>query len=151
MNMKRMPIYLAALLLVLAPAIVKTALAAPSTASVTTALSTQALSASAPSGAQVTGALDLTGVTGYRLTVCAASGNTLTGGSLDAYSWIPRLSMWARAPVLDLAITPTAQQCESFGDQETFVARGQVYYASDTVTESGSGTTTMVLLEGSQR
>jgi hypothetical protein len=123
--------------------------AAPATSSVMVSTTSEALTFGAPT--LVTQGMVLDGITGYRVTVCAASGQTLSGaGALNAYYWNPVVSAWARVPALDIAVGASSVRCEGFGDLQTFVARGRVFYAATGVTVS-SGTTVTVYIEGSQR
>lgn len=71
---------------------------------------------SAPSSAPVDGTvgsgMKLNYVVGAWISLCAASGQTLSGaGTLDAYYYDPAAALWMRDPDLDLAVSVTATSC----------------------------------------
>lgn len=107
---------------------------------VRTVSAAQSLTQSAPT--LVTEGLDLNDVEGFRVTVCAASGQTLSGaGSMQAYLWDNDLGLWARNPDLDFNVTATTR-CQVSPDFQVMVAAGRVYFAATGVTVS-SGTLTV--------
>ena len=54
----------------------------------------------------------LGGVRSFRITVCAASGQTLSGaGSVQMWLYDPVAALWTRNPGLDQTITVTATSC----------------------------------------
>lgn len=121
----------------------------PAPTGVITVQSSQTLSSNVP--ADPAAGMTLIGMAGYRVTLCAAAGQTLSGaGSLFAYTWMAGLQLWARVPVLDLPVVATNARCESFGDLETFVPFARVFYGAEGVTVSG-GTNVLVVMEGAQR
>lgn len=115
----------------------------------------QILTAAAPSAS--TDGMDSTGIKGYRVTLCATSGNTLSGaGTLHAYYFsVPAGGLWTRNPGLDLPVTVTATscagaacRCQTFPDLEAqSKIKGRVKWATSAVTVSG-GTTVDVNVEG---
>ncbi len=77
----------------------------------------------------------------YRVTACAASGQTLAGaGSLQAWLYDPIAAQWARNPALDLPLAGiTGVRCAAWPDVLVAVrlARHRVLYAASGVTVSG--------------
>ncbi len=99
----------------------------------------------------VTEGLNLRGVVGFRVTVCANATRTLSGaGSLRAYVWDNNLLRWIRNPGIDLSVSSSAMRCMAFPDVETVAASGRVLYAADGVTVS-AGTTVDVQIKASVR
>lgn len=102
-------------------------------------------------------ALRLSGFTGYRVTLCAATGQTLSGaGSLQVYYWSPSMPVsvlcaaggacnWSRSLVLDETVSVTATscngapcQCQTFGDHRTSgMGEGFIMVVPNGVTVSG--------------
>jgi hypothetical protein len=103
---------------------------------------TQALTRAAPSS--TTDGMDLTSVMAYRISLCAASGQTLTGGALQFWA-MGTDSLWGRNPLLDLTVTG-GQRCQVWGDYQVAVPIGRMLPANSGVTVSG-GTTATVRLE----
>lgn len=110
----------------------------------------QILTRAAPSA--VTDGMFLKDVVGYRLTVCAASGQTLSGaGALRAWYYSYESGVWGRNPTLDQTITVTATscagaacRCQTFPDFEVVANQGgRVLFATDAVTVSGGTTATV--------
>lgn len=102
----------------------------------------QALTRAAPSAA--TEGMLLTRVAGYRVSICAASGQTLSGaGSLQAYYFDPAREVWIRNPTLDRSVTVSGSRCQAFPDATTLVRFGRVLYATSSVTVSGGTTVTV--------
>lgn len=100
--------------------------------------------------------MDLGNIDGFRVSVCAASGQTLSGGgNLNAYLYNYDTALWQRNPGLDWAISVTATscsgalcRCQVFPDQVVAAALGsRVLYAPNAVTIS-SGTTVVVRIDG---
>lgn len=102
----------------------------------------QALTRAVPTLA--TEGMGLSGVKGYRVSVCAESGQTLAGtGNLRAWLYNPDAGLWMRNPALDLAITVTVR-CQVFPDVRVAAElEHRVLYANDTVGVSGGTTATM--------
>lgn len=91
--------------------------------------------------------MSLSGVSGYRLTVCAASGQTLSGaGSMQSYAWNSAEQLWARDPGLDQNVTASGKQCQTFPDFKTGLQYDRVRFVASGVTVSG-GSTLDALLE----
>ncbi len=127
------------------------------------ALSTVALAVSAPAASfyettiltraaptLVTEGMSIHGVPGYRVSVCAESGQTLSGtGYLRAYAWHPVAALWMRNPSLDYTVSATATRCQVFPDlQVAAQPEGwRVLFAADTIAVSG-GTTVTTRIDG---
>ena len=103
----------------------------------------QALSRAAPTLS--TEGVSLGSARGLRVTLCAASGQTLSGaGALRAY-YSPSGTIWSRNSGLDLAVPGDAagKACWTFPDVEVLVRTGRVLFAADGVTVSGGTTVTL--------
>ena len=84
--------------------------------------------------------LDLGGAKGIRLSVCAASGQTLSGaGTMRAWYYSPKAAKWMRNPGLDFVVTASGVQCQVFPDLLATVNQdgSKVIWAADAVTVSG--------------
>jgi hypothetical protein len=124
------------------------ALAAP-TFSETQACSANVCSRSAPTSSAE--GLSLYYVNAYRLTVCAASSQTLGGaGTMLAYFCDATNSVCMRAPDLDQSVSVSGSQCQSFPDfwvpAVNFATRDSVVFAASGVTVSGGATITVRLM-----
>lgn len=113
-------------------------------------------SAAAPTAAS-TGGFDLTEVTGFRVSVCAESGQTLSGaGTIAAYLKNNITGLIERNPGLDLAITVTgtscagaACRCQVFPDmQVTGSDLGGTYFPRPSGVTVSGGTTVTVRVDG---
>lgn len=106
-------------------------------------------SGTAPSGPNE--GMILFGVVSYRLTICAAAGQTLSGGgTVLAYRYDGAEGLWPPNHYLDQAVPSTAsgQRCHTFPDFIVIGGQtGRVRFVASSVTVSG-GTTLDVLLEG---
>lgn len=93
--------------------------------------------------------MGLHGVTGFRVSICAESGQTLSGtGNLRAYLYHTDAALWMRNPDLDLAVDASSVRCQAFPDMTTGTTVGhRVLFAADTVGVSG-GTTVTVRIDG---
>lgn len=95
-------------------------------------------------------ALHLTSCTGYQITICASSGQTLSGaGTIDIYYWPDwpgplTLTTWPKDPGLVETVTATTR-CQTFPTHTT-TGLGWIYPAANAVTVS-AGTTVNVLVE----
>lgn len=90
----------------------------------------------------------LTEARGLRVSVCAATGQTLSGaGTLKAWYLNPS-GLWNRNSALDLSIPATASgiRCWAFPDMAVLVRTGRALFATDSVTVSG-GTTVIVRID----
>lgn len=105
----------------------------------------QALTRTAPT-ASSEGA-NLSPYRSLRLSVCATSGNTLSGGTLAAYWYDPTDTLWKRNPSLDVTVTATTR-CQVFPDFEVGPMGGRVIWATSSVTVSGGTTVTVKILGG---
>ena len=105
----------------------------------------QALTRSPAAPTLITEGMSLVRVSGFRVILSAASGQTLSGaGSLDCYLWDDTNSAWIRNPDLDidLAAAHSGVRRVVFPDQEVTVPYGRVLYAANGITVSG-GTLTV--------
>ncbi len=97
----------------------------------------------------VTEGLNLRGVIGFRVTVCANATRTLSGtGTLQAYVWDNDLLRWIRNPALDISVSTSGVRCLAFPDIRTAAASGRVLFAANAVTVS-AGTTVDVQIKAS--
>lgn len=104
----------------------------------------------------VPGALHLTGCYGYRITMCAPTGQTLSGaGSAQVYYYADYGTVsWSRNPGIDEAVSVistscagAACQCQTFPDRALLgLSGGWIYVAPSSVTMSG-GTSVTVTVE----
>lgn len=87
-------------------------------------------------------------VRGYMLSVCAATGQTLSGGGyLRAWVYSPLAAQWMRNPDLDQQVTATGKSCQAVSDFRTgYLKLRRVLFAADGITVSG-GTTVTVRIE----
>lgn len=113
-------------------------------------IAAQACSAGSCSGtapSTSTEGMSLGGVGGFRLSICAASGQTLSGtGTMQAYDYVVAEGLWSRDVGLDQTVTATGR-CQTFPD---FIVGGRfdrVRFVSSAVTVS-AGTTLDVILDG---
>lgn len=91
--------------------------------------------------------MSLIAVYGFRLKVCAASGQTLSGaGTLQAYAYDADEGVWTRNKDLDQLVTNTTR-CQTFPDFRTELRADRVLFAASGVTVSG-GSGLDVLLAG---
>lgn len=111
----------------------------------------QALTRAAPTTA--TEGVSLLQVRGFRVAICAAVGQTLSGaGTLQAWVYQAKAQVWMRNPSLDLTISVTATscagaacRCQVFPDQRVPVLYAhRVLYAANAVTVSGGTVTTYI-------
>lgn len=126
-------------------------LAAPSALAQSTQLrtwqSTQAAAGgSAPS--TFTDGVALAGVVSYKLSVCAVTGQTLSGaGDIIVWGYSYTTGLWATAPLLTLEVTSSGTRCYTSGDIEVVAPFGRVYFQTSSVTVSG-GTNVVITFEG---
>lgn len=107
----------------------------------------QNLTASAPATGADAG-IDLKGVTGWRLIICAPAAQAPTGGGVKV--WIRAADgLWADTPKLDalLTVSSTGDRCQSFGEYPVAVSTGWLYVTLNGLTLSGAGTQANVRLE----
>lgn len=112
----------------------------------------QALTRAAPT--LTSEGMSLSGVKAVRISVCAESGQTLSGtGNIRIYFLHGAAGLWHRNPGADLTVTATTR-CQVFGDltvAAVAVDNGdRVLAATDTLGVSG-GTTATVRMDGSRR
>jgi len=92
--------------------------------------------------------MSLASVSGYRLKICAVSGQTLTGaGTMKAWAYDADEGVWTRAKDLDQAVTESTKRCQSFPDFLSGTQRDRVLFAASGVTVSG-GSGLDVLIAG---
>lgn len=105
------------------------------------------LTGAAPAG--VTDGMTLKDVVGYRLTVCAVFGQTITSAPMKAWVFSPLLQLWTRSPTMDVTVAGNSIRCVTAPDVQVGYRLGRVYYQPNGVTVSG-GTTVDVHTEGTQ-
>jgi hypothetical protein len=112
---------------------------------------TRAAPSATPVDGTVGSGMKLPSVTGAFVSLCAASGQTLSGaGSLAAYYYDPAAALWMRDPDLDLDVDLTATscggspcRCRVWPDFPVPANKaGYVLFATDGITVSG-GTLTV--------
>jgi hypothetical protein len=82
---------------------------------------------------------------GLAVTVCADSGQTLSGaGTLTAYIRDPSIALWAAAPALNVTVFSTARRCQTFSGFTVTVPRGRITWVPTGVTVSSGGVTVYV-------
>ena len=102
---------------------------------------TQALTRAAPSLA--TDGQTLSQARNLRVTLCAGTGETLSGaGALRAWYMTPG-NTWSRTPELDLSVSTSGVRCHTWPDLEVGARAGRVLFAADGVTVSGGTTVTV--------
>ena len=93
----------------------------------------------------VTEGVQLNGVGGITVTVCAAAGQTLSGsGTLTAYVWNESTSTWANAPDYNLTVTGTTVRCQNFAPFWVADTHGRIAWVTTTVTASSNSVTVNV-------
>jgi len=87
-------------------------------------------------------------IRGYMLSVCAASGQTLSGaGYLRAWVYSALAAAWMRNTALDEQVNLSGKPCQAFPDRRPgYLKLRRVLYAADGITVSG-GTTVTVRIE----
>jgi hypothetical protein len=79
----------------------------------------------------------LSGVGGFAVYACAASGQTIaTAISLSAWVYDPWLTVWSRAPAYDLVGTTTGARCELLGGWAVESPAGRIGYSPSAGTVS---------------
>lgn len=82
---------------------------------------------------------------GLTITVCADSGQTLSGaGTLTAYSRDPSVGLWASLPDLNISMSTSARRCQSFASPSILVPAGRITWVPTGVTVSGGGVTVYI-------
>lgn len=105
----------------------------------------QALTRADPSATpDATFAFPMSQARGFRVTVCADSGQTLVNVTLRAWHYSFGAGLWARNPALDQTATAVGKRCVTFPDFRVSVAAPSDWamFASDATTVS-SGTVTI--------
>jgi hypothetical protein len=117
---------------------------------------TSNLTGTAPTAWESSNAFNLMNVDGYRIRVCAPSGQTLSGaGTLQIYTASTVDGAISRNPSIDETVSVTATsctgaacRCQTFPDREQVAQQGgRLWAVPSGVTVSG-GTTVTVLIEG---
>jgi hypothetical protein len=84
--------------------------------------------------------MNLEGVGGVTVHVCADSGQTLSGaGTLQAYVWNDQLQYWSRLIDRDLSVTHSAYRCQAFDVLWVGGPRGRLAFVPSGVTVSSGG------------
>ncbi len=87
----------------------------------------------------------------FRITVCAESGQTLSGGgSIEIGYRVPALGVYAENKGLKLFMSVSGARCESFPDFIVGPERGRVYPRASSVTVSGGTTLTIYVEAGTK-
>ena len=111
-----------------------------------------ALTAAEPSLA--THGTTLVGAAGYRVIICAESGQTLTGGTLRFWLWDPYIvanGVWAYGEELDITITG-GERCSSFERDTSMTTNLQRLYVQQSgITVSGGTTVTLRVVKGGEQ
>lgn len=97
---------------------------------------------------------ELSTATGFRVSICAAAGQTLSGaGTLLAWRYNSNAGKWERNKGLDLTVAVSAVQCAAFPDVEVaaLVLKDRVLYATSGVTVSGGATATVWIVLSDRR
>lgn len=114
---------------------------------------TRAAPSATPVDGTVNSGMKLNAVVGAYVSLCAASGQTLSGaGSLNAYYYDPGAALWMRDPDLDLSVSVGATscagaacRCQVWPDFAISSAKlGYVLYATNGITVSGGTLTVRV-------
>lgn len=94
---------------------------------------------------------NLANVSAVAVTVCAASGQTLSGGgSLQAYLYDATTQVWARAPDLDLSTTVASVRCLTFPAMYVPGSAGRIAWVTNAVTASTNNVTVYIKAFGPQ-
>jgi hypothetical protein len=135
------------------------ALSTTVSAGVATGTAPTAATFTVTNGSTIGNSIDLTQVDGFRVEVCAASGQTLSGAGAERAYLLNHNGEVLRNPGLDLSISVTATgsascfgaacRCQVFPDQHVSAsaASGLVMYVPDAVSVSG-GTTLTTRISG---
>ena len=110
----------------------------------TTTVSGGVATASDPSGTAL--GIDIGRTTGFRLTICAASGQTLSGGG-EVKIWLynSQATLWADNPSLKRSVT-SSKRCEAFPDFDSSkipINSSRVYAQPNGVSVSGGASVTV--------
>lgn len=82
---------------------------------------------------------------GLSVTVCADSGQTLSGaGVLTAYGRDPSVALWAASPDLNLTVSSSARRCQTFMGFMVTLPVGRITWVPTGVTVSSGGVTVYV-------
>lgn len=111
-----------------------------SDASLTTGSVTQNLTGTAPS--TVADGFDTSGFKWCEVTVCATSGQTITGGGVQAYRYAPHVALWARSSSGDNTLT-TGSRCATVPVWQLAPLAGRMDIITNAVTTSGGTTVTV--------
>lgn len=104
---------------------------------------TRAAPTAAPAPLYVGSGMSLANVSGTRISICPAAGQTFTGtGHLRVYWWHPTAATWMHNATLDLGMAASTDDnpCVVFPDAPTLVRGGYVLVAADAVETSGTAT-----------
>lgn len=79
------------------------------------------------------------------VTVCADSGQTLSGGgTLTAYSRDGVIALWAAVPRNNIAVTSSARRCQDIEVFDAPIPSGRATWVPTSVTVSGGGVTVYI-------
>jgi hypothetical protein len=95
----------------------------------------------------VTDGVSLKGVGGVTVTVCATTGQTLSGaGTLTAYVWNEATSTWANAPDYNLTVTSSSVRCQNFAPFWVADTHGRIAWVTTGVTASSNNVTVNIFV-----
>lgn len=78
---------------------------------------------------------------GLRIMACAPSGNTVSGGTLQAWLYDNAFGAWVRTPELDLPVpSSSGQRCINFGDLQPLVKEGRALWKPNGVVDLNGAT-----------
>lgn len=78
---------------------------------------------------------------GLRVMVCAPSGNTVSGGTLQAWYYDNPFGAWVRTPELDIPVpSSSGQRCINFGDLQPLVKEGRALWKPSGVVDLNGAT-----------
>jgi hypothetical protein len=98
--------------------------------------------------------VELSGATGYRVSVCASAGQTLSGaGSMSAWRLNYASGTWDRDPDLDFLVTASGARCQAFPDVSigAVLLKDRVIYTAVGVTVSGGAALTVWIVPSGGR
>lgn len=78
---------------------------------------------------------------GLRIMACAPVGNTVSGGTLQAWYYDNSFGGWVRTPELDLPVpSSSGQRCINFGDLQPLVKEGRALWKTNGVVDLNGAT-----------
>jgi hypothetical protein len=89
------------------------------------------------------------GAKGVVVTVCADSGQTLSGaGTVTAYVRDAQVALWSAIPDLNFTVTSSARRCQTFTGVAVAYPTGRITWVPTGVTVSGGGVTVYISAGG---